>query len=102
MSRDLGLVTLDQFNEIMFKTQLLNSCFDITAESIEAKLTSKNTPGRLKRILRMVRRDRRFTATEFHDYMKCFVQRKMTWYELAEFIAEPDDKQQFHAALKRI
>jgi hypothetical protein len=102
MSRNLGLVTLDQFNELMFKTQLLNSCFDITAKSIEAKLASKATPGRLKRILRMVRRDRRFTPTEFHDYMKCFVQRKVTWSELAEFITEPEDKQQFYAALKRI
>jgi hypothetical protein len=102
MSRNLGLVTLDQFNEVMFKTQLLNSCFDITAESIEAKLAAKETPGRLKRILRMVRRDRLYTETKFHDYLKCFVQRKATWGDLAEFITEPDDRQQFFAALKRV
>lgn len=96
------MATAERFNEVMFKTQLLNSAFNLTADSIEAKLAAKSTPGRLKRILRMVRRDRLYQTTNFHDYLACLLKRKATWNDLSEFISDPDEVRQFLDGVKQL
>ena len=96
------MTTAERFNEVMFKTQLLTSAFNITSESIEVKIAAKDTPGRLKRILRMVRRDRLYQTTNFHDYLACLLKRKATWNDLAEFISDADEARQFLDGVKQL
>lgn len=95
-------LTLQQFNNILFDTQLTKNCVDVSIENLNAVLDKKTTPTRVKTLIRSI-----LTILPPHEhttdnFLQCMVKKKANFRNVAELIPDATERAIFLAAANKI